>query len=261
MTGCRRQAIAVAPRLNLCLPSSRKRAIFTRPDIFPAGAACRNEVNMRSIRGIISIALLLAATAAVPAMAATDAPSAAVAVPSSAAPSSAVSASPEQKKVESAPASQPAQAIRIGYVDITRIGNESVPGKAAQARFKAKADKYQSQITAKQKQLEKQKAAIEAKLPSMLPEQRAAKAREFEKKVEEYRKFVQNAEKELKPLEEELGRSLFGTIEKVVADYGTANGFAAIVAKKELLYQGSVVTTLDVTGDILKLVNEKGEKK
>lgn len=247
---------ADAPSGNLCLPSSRKRAIFTRPDIFPAGAACRHEVNMRSIRGALSIALVLAATAAVPAIAGTD--PAAVSAPPAAtapAPAPAVSAPPEQKKAG------PFLALRIGYVDITRIGNESLPGKAAQDRFKAKAEKYQAQIAARQKQLEKQKAAIEAKLPSMLPEQRAAKAREFEKKVEEYRKFVQKAEKELKPLEEELTRSLFGMIEKVVADYGQANGYAAIVAKKELLYQGSQVTTQDVTEEILKLVNEKGEKK
>ena len=193
-------------------------------------------------------------------MAGTDgvAPAVVPVSPAPAVPVPAVSAPQEQKKVEPA---QAAQTIRIGYADITRIGNESVPGKAAQARFKAKAEKYQAQIAAKQKQLEKQKAAIEAKLPSLLPEQRAAKAKEFEKKVEEYRKFVQNAEKELKPLEEELARSLFGVIEKVVSDYGKANGYAAIVVKKELLYQGSGVSTQDVTDDILKLVNEKGAKK
>lgn len=181
------------------------------------------------------------------------------AVPAAApAPVPAVTPAQEPKQVEPA---QAAPTIRIGYADISRIGSESAPGKAAQARFKAKADKYQAQITAKQKQLEKQKAAIEAKLPSLLPEQRAAKAKEFEKKVDEYRRFVQNAEKELKPLEEELTRSLFGEIEKIVTDYAKANGFAAIVAKKELLYQGNSVTVQDVTEDILKLVNEKGPKK
>ncbi len=213
---------------------------------------------MRSIRRTLCTAVFLAAAAVVPAMAGTDGATPAVipAPPAATAPAPAVAATPqEQKKVG------PYQTLRIGYLDITRIGNESSPGKAAQGRLKAKAEKYQSQIAAKQKQLEKQKAAIEAKLPSMLPEQRAAKAREFEKKVEEYRKFVQNAEKEMKPLEEELTRSLVGMIEKVASDYGKANGYAAIVVKKELLYQGSVVAVQDVTEDILKLVNEQGEKK
>ena len=137
---------------------------------------------MRSIRRTLCTAVFLAAAAVVPAMAGTDGatPAAVVAPPVVTAPAPAVAATPqEQKKVG------PYQTPRIGYLDITRIGNESSPGKAAQGRLKAKAEKYQSQIAAKQKQLEKQKAAI---VPSMLPEQRAAKAREFEKKVEEYRK-------------------------------------------------------------------------
>lgn len=215
---------------------------------------------MRNIRVTALIVLVLALLVVLPLYAgAADPIPAAVAVPP-AAPASVtpVVPAPEPKQIEP---TQAAPTVRIGYADITRIGSESAPGKAAQARFKAKADKYQAQITAKQKQLEKQKAAIEAKLPSLLPEQRAAKAKEFEKKVDEYRRFVQNAEKELKPLEEELTRSLFGEIEKVVSDYAKANGFAAIVAKKELLYQGGSVTVQDVTEDILKLVNEKGPKK
>lgn len=213
---------------------------------------------MRNIRVTFLSVLVLALLVVMPLYARAAEPIPA-AVPSAApAPVPAVAPALEPKEVESA---QAAPTVRIGYADISRIGSESAPGKAAQARFKAKADKYQAQITAKQKQLEKQKAAIEAKLPSLLPEQRAAKAKEFEKKVDEYRRFVQNAEKELKPLEEELTRSLFGEIEKVVSDYAKANGFAAIVAKKELLYQGSSVTVLNVTEDILKLVNEKGPKK
>lgn len=215
---------------------------------------------MRNIRVTALIVLVLALLVVLPLYAgAADPIPAAVAVPP-AAPASVTPVVPAPEPKQIGP-TQAAPTVRIGYADITRIGSESVPGKAAQARFKAKADKYQAQITAKQKQLEKQKAAIEAKLPSLLPEQRAAKAKEFEKKVDEYRRFVQNAEKELKPLEEELTRSLFGEIEKVVSDYAKANGFAAIVAKKELLYQGGSVTVLDVTEDILKLVNEKGPKK
>jgi len=213
---------------------------------------------MRNIRVTALIVLVLALFVVLPLYAGAADPIPA-AVPSAApAPVPAVAPALEPKQIEP---TQAAPTVRIGYADITRIGSESAPGKAAQARFKAKADKYQAQITAKQKQLEKQKAAIEAKLPSLLPEQRAAKAKEFEKKVDEYRRFVQNAEKELKPLEEELTRSLFGEIEKVVSDYAKANGFAAIVAKKELLYQGNSVTVQDVTEDILKLVNEKGAKK
>lgn len=210
------------------------------------------------MRAVHALLIVLSLAFALPLVARAGEP-APVAAPVSPAPAAAVqAAAPEQKKAEPSPATP---TVRIGYLDMAKIGNESVSGKAAQAQFKAKADKYKAQITAKQKQLEKQKADIEAKLPSLLPEQRAAKAKEFEKKVEEYRRFVQKAEKELKPLEEELTRSLLGEIDKVVTDYGKSKGFVAIVAKRELLYQGSDVAVQDVTEDVLKLVNAKAEKK
>ncbi|KAF0221040.1 MAG: outer membrane [Geobacteraceae bacterium] len=164
-------------------------------------------------------------------------------------------ASPVQKVAEPAKVER---AFTIGFADIVRIGSESTQGKAAQARLKGKKDKLQTQITARKKQLEKQKAAIEEKLATFTPQQRAVKAKEFEKKIEDYQKFVQNAEKELQTMQEELTRKLFREIEQVVDTYGKANGYAAIIVKKELLYLGSEVKTQDVTDDILKLVNEKG---
>ena len=116
---------------------------------------------MRNIRLPHLIALSLAMLVAIPvvALAEAAAPVAVPVPPASTAPAPAVLPALEEKKVEPV---QAAQTVRIGYADITRIGSESTPGKAARARFKAKADKYQAQITAKQKQLEKQKAAIEA---------------------------------------------------------------------------------------------------
>ena len=164
-----------------------------------------------------------------------------------------VPAAVETKKAE--------PAIRIGYVDLARIGKDSARGKAAQALIKGKVDKFQAKLAARQKQLEKQKAALEAKMATLSPEERAAKAKGFEKKVEEYRKIVQNAEKELQPLQEELLGSLYKEIEQAATDYGKANGYAAIVRQKELLYLGSGVEAQDVTEAVMKLVDEKGQKQ
>jgi outer membrane protein len=61
-------------------------------------------------------------------------------------------------------------------------------------------------------------------------------------------------------LQEELARKLFQEIEQAVGSYGKANGFAAVVVKKELLYLDSEVKTEDVTDEILKMVNEGGQK-
>jgi outer membrane protein len=169
-----------------------------------------------------------------------------------------VAAAPDKKATEPAKAEQ---TVRIGYADLVRIGNESNLGKTAHAKLAGKSDKYKAQISAKQKQLEKQKSSLEAKLATLSPQQRAEKAKEFEKKVEEYQKFVQKAEKEMQSLQEELTRTLYQQIEQAAAVYGKASGFTAICVKKDLLYLGGGVEVEDVTEALLKLVNEKEQKK
>jgi len=182
--------------------------------------------------------------------AATDAPLPAAAPPAAAAaPPAVLPDAGEQKK--SGPV------LRVGYVDLLKIAGESSTGKAARAGFEAKADKLKRQIDAKQKNLEKQKSTLEAKLPTYTPQQRAAKIKEYEKKVDELRTLLQKAEKEIKPLQEDLLKELYGKIEKAAGEYGAANGFSVIVEKKELLYLGKDVDALDVTEALIKQLDGK----
>jgi outer membrane protein len=157
------------------------------------------------------------------------------------------------------PAAEPAKAAapRFGYVDVTRAATESEPGKAAMTQVKERGEKLTSQINERQKKLEKMKGEIEAKLPTLTQEQRAAKAKEFQKKVEEFQKFVKSAEKEMKTKEEELTGKLFKSIEEAAREFGKAGGYAAIVARKELLYSSDEVRFEEVTDEIVKLVNAK----
>lgn len=153
------------------------------------------------------------------------------------------------------------QQIRLGYADIVRIGAESILGKASQAQAKEKQQKFQAQLESRGKQLEKQKAAIEAKLAKLTPAQREAKAREFQKKVEEFQKFGQSAEKELQTMQEGLSKALFEEIELAAVEYGKANGLALVIVKRELLYLAGGVDAQDVSDGIIKLMNEHGQKK
>jgi len=153
------------------------------------------------------------------------------------------------------------QSVRIGYVDIARIGSESNLGKESTAKTKSKQEKLQSQIQAKRKQLDKQKAAIEAKFATMSPQQKEAKAREFQKKVEEFQRFGLNAEKELQGMQENLSKDLFDAVEQAAAEYGKANGLSLVVIKRELLYLASGVDAQDVSEGLIKLMNEKGRKR
>ena len=161
---------------------------------------------------------------------------------------------PDQKPTDGATAQQ---STHLGHVDLARIAAESETGKAGQSQLADLKKKLQGQIEAKGKQLEKQKAAIEAKLKTLTPPQREAKAREFQKKVEEFQKFGRNAEKELQARQEEFGDKLFKAIEQASADLGKAKGLALVVVKRELLYLGSGVDAQDVTDEVIKKIDQK----
>lgn len=154
-----------------------------------------------------------------------------------------------------------AQTARIGYVDLARIGTESGRGKAFTAVLTTKKDKLQGKIDEKKKQIEKLKTSIEAKIATMSPQQRETKSKEFQKKVEEFQKFAQASEEELSNLQAKEAKALYEAIEQSATVHGKANGFAAIVVKKELLYLGNSVDAQDVTDALIKSLNQADQKK
>lgn len=164
---------------------------------------------------------------------------------------------PAVSEAKAAPAATAEKKFKIGYVDIMKIAGESDAGKVAKSHFEAKADRYKAQIDTKQKMLEKQKATLEAKLPTYSPEQRAAKIKAYEKKVEELRTMLQKADKEMRPMQEGLIKEVYTKIESAAQAYGAANGFSAIIEKRELLYLGKDIDAEDVTEALIKELNKK----
>ncbi|MDD2582929.1 MAG: OmpH family outer membrane protein [Desulfuromonadaceae bacterium] len=171
-------------------------------------------------------------------------------------------ATPPQVAAEVAPkAAAAALTARIGYVDMAKIATESEQGKALKTLLTARKDKLQGKINVKKKQIEKLKASIEAKIAKMTPQQREAKSKEFQKKVGELQKLARESEEEFVSLQDKETGALFKAIEQAAVSYGKAGGFAAIVAKKELLYTGSSVEAQDVTDALIKELNQAGKKK
>ncbi len=160
------------------------------------------------------------------------------------------------------PAAPAPQAIvKIGVVDINRISLESAQGKAAQATMKEQQARLQKQVDAKKRQLEKMKADIERQLPALSPPQRQAKAREFQKKVEEMQKFGMNAEKGLRETQGKLTKELLHAIEQAAVTVAKQQRLTAVAVKGELLYLDANVAPNDISDDIVKLINATNAPK
>lgn len=141
--------------------------------------------------------------------------------------------------------------IKIGFIDMSKVAEESAEGKAATDALKAKSEKLRKKIEAQQKQLEKQKEAIQAKLPSMTPKERAAKGKEFEKKVDEYQKMVRASELEVTKLQDRLTKEVGGVIKKAASDFAKANGYLLIAEEKAVLFLDDKVKPKDLTEELI----------
>lgn len=142
-------------------------------------------------------------------------------------------------------------AVKIGFVDMSKIAAESAEGKAATQTLKTKSEKLRAKIESRQKQLEKQKEAIQAKFPSMTPKERAAKAKEFEKKVDEYQKMVRASELEVTKLQDRLTKEVGGVVKKATADFAKENGYLLIAEEKGVLFLDEKAQGKDLTDDIV----------
>lgn len=158
-------------------------------------------------------------------------------------------------------AAQPVTAAKIGVVDINIISMDSAIGKDAQTKIKGLQAKLQKQVEAKRKQLDKFKADTERQLPSLSPQQREAKSKEFQKKVEEFQKFGMKLEKELMDSQQKLTKALFEAIGKAAEELGKNKGLTAITVNRELLFLGAGVEPVDLTADLVKLLDENGSRK
>ncbi len=163
--------------------------------------------------------------------------------------------------IPATPTPLPVAAVRVGSVDMERISNESTMGKAAKTTVKEQQQKLQKQLDGKKRQLEKMKEDFERKMPTLQPAQREAKAREFQKKVVEMQKSGMNGEKELMATSEKLAKELIAAIEQAAVEIGKAKKLAAVVVKRELLYLDSGVEVLDLSDEIVTLVNAKAPQK
>ena len=210
-------------------------------------------------------ALLLTALAASPAVASESAP-AALPTPATPAPAVTPAASPAAPAAAETPSgAKPAlleskpqllgplaalAPVKLGYVNLAKISDESKISSKAKDTLTKTRDKYQKQLSAKAKKLETLKKSLEEKAPKMNQLERESSAKDFKAKVTEYQESAEKLEKEMNRQAEATRRKLQEQILKTVKDYGEKNGFTLIAS--ELLYSDGNHTPADITDDVIR---------
>jgi outer membrane protein len=136
-------------------------------------------------------------------------------------------------------------------------------------------DKYQKtdeatetlkkEIEGKRKDIEKRREAInllKQKLESqgvvMAEKEKAKMEEEVDAKISELKDITEKSNRELRERETQLTKTILKDIEEVVKAYGKDNGYDLILDSRDVLYGPE---GMEVTNDIIKLMNEKGKKK
>lgn len=145
--------------------------------------------------------------------------------------------------------------IRLGSVDFRKVAVESEAGKKAAALLKEMSGRFQTKLNAKAKELEKMKKSLEEKGRTLPQAKLQAREKELQKKFREYQEFGRNAEAELQKKEAELGDRIGEKMLQLVKEYGSKNGYVAIVKKDTLMFNDARYEPRDLTDDILKLIN------
>lgn len=144
--------------------------------------------------------------------------------------------------------------VKVGVMNIQKIIALSDAGKAAKKKFEAKMSTLQEKFKKEQQALVDLRQEIAKKGSAWSEEKKTAKAREFQKMQRELKEKNDDANFELKQLQEKEFEPILKALEGVVNDFGKKNGYTVILDTK----MGAIYfdESADVTDALVKELNK-----
>jgi len=141
--------------------------------------------------------------------------------------------------------------LKIGSVDIQRAVNECNAGKEAKKALLKEVDKIQQQSAGKQKDLQQMKESLEKQAPMLNADARAAKEKEYQAKVREFQRWVEDNQNEMNQKRMEMERHIAIGLQKLIQKVGGDEGFTVILENNEqiVLYASKAI---DITDRVIK---------
>ena len=142
--------------------------------------------------------------------------------------------------------------LKIAYVDIRKAVNESNSGKEAKKSITKDVEKAEHLNAEKQKELQTMKETLEKQAPMLTTDARAAKEKEFQSKLRDYQRWVDDNQKEIQQKTMEMNQSVVIGLQKVIEKIGTDEGYTLILEKNENIVLFAT-KAIDITDRVIKL--------
>jgi outer membrane protein len=149
-----------------------------------------------------------------------------------------------------APKDAPAQAgIKIGYVDFSKVQQESKAGKDAYKTIEKMFKDKQTQLDQRQGEIEKMMGELDKQSAVLAAEVRKQKEEKLQKDYKELQRFKSDSEEELNKKKAEIAKQMFQEVSGIITKFGKEEGYTLILERSVVLYAPEAV---DVTEKIIK---------
>lgn len=149
-----------------------------------------------------------------------------------------------------------ARAEPIVFVDMQRLIDESIIGKAAKNDVEAEARKRQSELLAQQRDLEKVRGELEKQKGVLSPTAFDERSEALVKRQKEFERNAQDFQEELSRKSQAAVGRVVKEIQTVVDEYSQSHGFGLVLERdgRSVLY---VRPEFDISEQIITILNEK----
>ena len=143
---------------------------------------------------------------------------------------------------------------KVVYLDVNLLLSESEVGKYVNSNLKKISDDNNEEY-------KKFEAELKSDEEKLLTQQNILKKEDYEKKISElrnkfksYQEKKNNKNKELNLLRNNAGNKILKSINEIMTEYSKKNSISLVIQKQSIIIGK---TELDVTNDILELLNKK----
>ena len=146
---------------------------------------------------------------------------------------------------------------KIAVIDVQRLVVDSAAGKEAQGRVKKVIDAKQAESEKMQKELQGIQQKLADQGPSLTDEKREALNKEYQEKGISYKRFQDDAQREVQEAQQKELGELERRVMPVINEVGKEKGYTLIFNKYApgmLIYADDQI---DITDDVLKRFNTK----
>jgi outer membrane protein len=146
-------------------------------------------------------------------------------------------------------------ALKIGFVDVQKVLNESTRGKEAKGKLEKERDAKQQDIRAREEEIKKLEADFQKQASVLSEVARKERQETITRKIRDLRRLFEDFNRDLQKRETELLNEILREIRRVIVAYGKEHQYTLILeAQSGIIYasQGA-----DLTDEILADFNKR----